>query len=127
NEQLVAVLGGENAALAKPDTPPTVIMLAGLKGSGKTTTAAKLALHLRKKGEQPALVAADPYRVAGSEQLAALGRQLDVPVYEQDGADVAKAAERGVAEARKAGATAVIVDTAGRSQADEAMMAEIAA
>ncbi len=127
-DELVAILGGENAALAKASAPPTVIMLAGLKGSGKTTTAAKLALHLRKKGEKPALIAADPYRVAGGAQLASLGRQLDLPVYGLDGVmDAAVAAKRGLAEAKKAGATTVIIDTAGRSQDDEAMMAEVAA
>ncbi len=128
HDELVAILGGEHAALEKADAPPTVIMLAGLKGSGKTTTAAKLALHLRKSGGKPALIAADPYRVAGGEQLASLGRQLDLPVHGLDGEkDVAKAVERGLAEAKKAGATAVIVDTAGRSHADAEMMAEIAA
>ena len=103
-------------------------MLAGLKGSGKTTTAAKLALHLRKQNERVALIAADPYRVAGEAQLASLGKQLDLPVYGMEGEkQPAVAAKRAIAEAAKAGMTAVIVDTAGRSHGDPEMMAEIVA
>ena len=128
HDGLVAVLGGEQAPLGKAPTPPTVIMLSGLKGSGKTTTAAKLALHLRKQNERVALIAADPYRVAGEAQLVSLGKQLDIPVYAMEGEkQPAVAAKRGIAAAAKAGISAVIVDTAGRSHGDPEMMAEIVA
>ncbi len=128
NDELVAILGGEHAPLIKASKPPTVIMLAGLKGSGKTTTAAKLALQLRKDGATVALVGADPYRVAGTAQLQSLGKQLGLPVYGMDGEkDPVAGATNGLREAKAAGATTVIVDTAGRSHGDEAMMAEIRA
>src|SRR3990170_3074802 len=114
NEELVRILGENQAGLQFAPKPPTTIMLVGLKGSGKTTTAAKLALHLRKQGQKPLLVAADPHRVAGSQQLQALGRQLNVPVAGGDGqqppAALAKAAEAG---AQRVGGTPLIVDTAG--------------
>ena len=84
--QLVHILGETHSSIRFASQPPTVVMLIGLKGSGKTTTAAKLALHLRKGGSRPLLVAADPHRVAAGEQLQALGRQLNVPVYAGDGA-----------------------------------------
>src|SRR4051812_32312246 len=81
NEELVNVLGGSRSALQLASKPPTVIMLVGLKGSEKTTTAAKLALHLRKQGSKPLLVAADPYRMAAGDQLRSLGKQLGMPVF----------------------------------------------
>src|SRR6185295_11373014 len=81
NEELVNILGGSQSTLSLASKPPTVIMLVGLKGSGKTTTAAKLALHLRKSGSKPILVAADPYRMAAGEQLKSLGKQLSMPVF----------------------------------------------
>jgi signal recognition particle subunit SRP54 len=84
NDELIAILGGSQSALHMASKPPTVIMLVGLKGSGKTTTAAKLALHLRKQGQKPLLVAADPYRMAAGEQLKALSRQLNLPMYAGD-------------------------------------------
>src|SRR5881397_2559705 len=80
NKQLVEVLGGGFSKLEKAKAAPSVVMLVGLKGSGKTTTAAKLALHLRRQGETPLMVAADPERVAAVEQLTALGKQLSIPV-----------------------------------------------
>src|SRR3989304_2560746 len=83
NEELVATLGGGVTRLERASQPPTPIMLVGLQGSGKTTTAAKLALHLRKTGDRPLLVAADVYRPAASHQLEILGRQLDLPVYSE--------------------------------------------
>src|SRR3972149_10246676 len=85
NQELIRILGQDQAELQVAAKPPTAVMLVGLKGSGKTTTAAKLALRLRKQGQQPLLVAADPPRVAGGEQLQALGRQLDIPVAGGDG------------------------------------------
>src|SRR5579884_1026180 len=82
NEEMIALLG-EAARLTTASSPPTVIMLVGLQGSGKTTTAAKLALHLRKQGQRPLLVAADPYRPAAIDQLQSLGKQLNIPVYSE--------------------------------------------
>src|SRR5438045_957258 len=84
NEEMVALLG-EPARLATASAPPSVIMLVGLQGSGKTTTASKLALHLRKQGQHPLLVAADPYRPAAISQLQQLGKSLDVPVFTEAG------------------------------------------
>jgi signal recognition particle subunit SRP54 len=127
NEELVNILGGSQSALQLASKPPTVIMLVGLKGSGKTTTAAKLALHLRKQGAKPLLVAADPYRMAAGEQLKALARQLGMPVIEaaQD-EDLPALCAKSLQEAQRQGATVVIVDTAGRSTIDEGMMGEVA-
>src|SRR3990172_12451288 len=85
NQQLMEVLGGGQSRLEHAKSAPTVLMLVGLKGSGKTTTTAKLALHLRRQGENPLMVAADPERVAAVEQLIALGKQLNLPVFAQDG------------------------------------------
>ncbi len=127
NEELVNILGGSQSTLQLASKPPTVIMLIGLKGSGKTTTAAKLALHLRKQGARPLLVAADPYRVAAGEQLKALGRQLNMPVFEGDeGEKLPPLCVASLAEAKRQSATVVIVDTAGRSTIDGEMMAEVA-
>jgi signal recognition particle subunit SRP54 len=103
-----------------------VILLAGLQGSGKTTAAAKLALLLRKEGKSPALVAADLQRPAAIDQLEQLGRQIQVPVYTEERADPVAAARKGIEWAKEQGADAVIVDTAGRHQVDEALMEELA-
>ncbi len=128
NEELVNILGGSQATLQLASKPPTVIMLVGLKGSGKTTTAAKLAMHLRKQGAKPMLVAADPYRVAAGEQLKSLGRQLSMPVVEgSDGQSLTQLCAASLAEAKRQAATVVIVDTAGRSTIDGEMMSEITA
>jgi signal recognition particle subunit SRP54 len=104
----------------------TVILLAGLQGSGKTTAAAKLALHLRKEGRKPGLVAADLQRPAAIDQLEQLGRQIQIPVYRTDTKDAVEAAARGLERARADGLDTVIVDTAGRLQIDEELMAELA-
>src|SRR5437867_8298619 len=85
NQQMVETLGGGFAGLQKAKSPPTVIMLVGLKGSGKTTTTAKLALHLRRQGDNPLMVGADPERVAAVEQLQSLGKQLNIPVFAEIG------------------------------------------
>jgi signal recognition particle subunit SRP54 len=105
----------------------TVILLAGLQGSGKTTTAAKLALHLRKEGRKPGLVAADLQRPAAIDQLEQLGRQIQVPVFRTDTKDAVEATRSGLERAREQGLDTVIVDTAGRLQIDEQLMDELVA
>jgi signal recognition particle subunit SRP54 len=114
NQQLVEVLGGGAVKLAKSSKPPTVIMLVGLKGSGKTTTVAKLALHLRRNGERPLMIGADPDRVAAGEQLQSLGKQLSIPVVAETGAIKPEAiVKKGLEEARNASSSYVLVDTVG--------------
>ena len=127
NEELITTLGdGEGGRLAQASQPPSVIMMAGLQGSGKTTTAAKLALHLRHTGQKPLLVAADNRRPAAIEQLVTLGKQLDVPVYSEDPRTASKdICAHAMSQARKMAATHVIVDTAGRLHIDDEMMAEL--
>jgi signal recognition particle subunit SRP54 len=126
HDELTAVMGGGDSRLAFAGRPPTVILLAGLQGSGKTTAAAKLALLLRKEGKSPALVAADLQRPAAIDQLDQLGRQIQVPVYTEERADPVAAARKGIEWAKEQGADVVIVDTAGRHQVDEALMEELA-
>jgi signal recognition particle subunit SRP54 len=126
HDELAAVMGGGDSRLAFAGRPPTVILLAGLQGSGKTTAAAKLALLLRKEGKSPALVAADLQRPAAIDQLEQLGRQIQVPVYTEERADPVAAARKGIEWAKEQGADIVIVDTAGRHQVDEALMEELA-
>ena len=125
HEELTALMGSGSSKLAFAGKPPTVILLAGLQGSGKTTAAAKLALLLRKEGSSPALVAADLQRPAAVTQLEQLGRQIQVPVF--TASDPVRAAEEGVEQARAQGRDVVIVDTAGRLQIDEPLMEELAA
>ena len=127
HEELVRTLG-EPGRLDFSGSPPHVIMLVGLQGSGKTTTAAKLALKLRKEGHRPLLVAADTYRPAAVQQLEVLGKQIQIPVY-SEGIDPPPPdiCERAVTHARKNGYTVVIMDTAGRLHIDDAMMAELEA
>ncbi len=127
NEELITTLG-EPGRLNLGMQSPAVIMLVGLQGSGKTTTAAKLSLLLRKEGRRPLMVAADVYRPAAIEQLETLGRQLDIPVYSEGvDADPVKLSANGVQRAREMGATVVILDTAGRLNIDEMKMDEIRA
>jgi signal recognition particle subunit SRP54 len=123
HEELARVMGTGNSKLALAGRPPTVILLAGLQGSGKTTAAAKLALLLRKEGRSPALVAADLQRPAAVEQLEQLGRQLQIPVF--TGTDPLEAARGGIEQARAQGRDLVIVDTAGRLHVDEELMDEL--
>ncbi|MBI2863856.1 MAG: signal recognition particle protein [Chloroflexi bacterium] len=127
NEELVNVLGGGQSRLENASQPPTVVMLVGLQGSGKTTTAAKLALHLRKAGHKPLMVAADVYRPAAITQLITLGKQLDIPVYSEDKAKPADICNNALRRAREIGASHLILDTAGRLHIDEAMMQELVA
>src|SRR5438105_4966611 len=124
HEELTELMGSGASGLAFGRF--TVILLAGLQGSGKTTAAAKLALHLRKEGRKPGLVAADLQRPAAIDQLEQLGRQIQVPVYRTDTKDAVEAARRGLERAREDGLDTVIVDTAGRLQIDEELMDELA-
>ncbi len=124
-EELVATLG-EPGRLELKGPAPYVIMAVGLQGSGKTTTVAKLARHLRERGHFPLMVAADTYRPAAVTQLEVLGRQLELPVYSEGvKADPPAICVRGVQEARRRGCDTVILDTAGRLQIDDEMMAEL--
>ena len=125
HDELTELMGSGDSRLAMAGKPPTVILLAGLQGSGKTTAAAKLALLLRKDGSAPALVAADLQRPAAVDQLEQLGRQIQVPVY-TDPSDPVRAATTGIERARAEGRDVVIVDTAGRHQVDEELMKELA-
>ena len=125
HEELTDLMGSADSKLVF-GRPPTVVLLCGLQGSGKTTTAAKLALHLRKHEQKtPGLVAADLQRPAAIDQLEQLGRQLQVPVYRTETADPVTAAREGLERATADGCDVVIVDTAGRLQIDEALMDEL--
>ncbi|OGO19193.1 MAG: signal recognition particle protein [Chloroflexi bacterium RBG_16_48_8] len=126
HNELVSTLG-EPARLNLSGALPRVIMLVGLQGSGKTTTAAKLAKWLRSLGERVWMVAADPYRPAASQQLTLLGEELDVPVFYDPTLSPPELCAAGVVKAHKAGAKVVILDTAGRSQLDKEMMDELVA
>ncbi len=126
-DELVAVMGESNVPLAKADKPPTVILMAGLQGTGKTTATAKLALYLRKQKRSCLMVGTDVYRPAAIDQLVTLGKQIDVPVFEMGtDADPVEIARQGVAKAQEMAVDTVIVDTAGRLQIDSDMMAELA-
>jgi signal recognition particle subunit SRP54 len=127
-DELVALLGEKQAPLKFSSVPPTVILLAGLQGSGKTTTAAKLAKRLKLEQKAPFLVAADVYRPAAIDQLKQLGEQIQVGVHAEPGvSDVVGIVKRGIEAAGKARARTVIIDTAGRSQIDEELMGELRA
>ncbi len=126
HDAIVEMLGGAASPLVRAERPPTVIVLAGLQGSGKTTTAAKLANLMRKQGRHPLLVAADVHRPAAIDQLVALGKQLGIPVRAVDAKRVAADVAAFAAAAPAEGRDTVIVDTAGRLHIDEAMMTEIA-
>lgn len=127
HDELVAIMGETNVPLAQADQLPTVVLMAGLQGTGKTTASAKLALHLRKQNRSAMLVATDIYRPAAVDQLITLGKQIDVPVFEL-GTDTnpVEIAKQGVAKAQDEGIDTVIIDTAGRLQIDETMMTELA-
>ena len=125
HDELVALMGTGKAELNFSTQPPTIIMVAGLQGSGKTTFCGKLALHLKKKGRQPMLVACDIYRPAAVDQLKMLGEQVAVPVYFEEGKNPVDIAKDSLAHARKFARDIIIVDTAGRLTIDEAMMQEV--
>lgn len=122
--ELVALLGGETLKITYASQPPTVVLMAGLQGSGKTTSAAKLAVWFKKQGRQPMLVGADLQRPAAVEQLRVLGQQIGVPVFSAPG-DPVETARLGLEEARRLGRNVLIVDTAGRLAIDEEMMEQV--
>ena len=127
DEELTAILGGTASRLESASHPPTVIMLVGLQGSGKTTTAAKLALHLKSSGQRPLLVAADMQRPAAIDQLIALGKQLDIPVYSESPTSKApQVCANSLKRANELGSTWIIADTAGRLHINEELMNEVA-
>jgi len=128
-DELVELLGPSTgsgkARLQFGDAPPSVLMLVGLQGSGKTTQAGKLALRLKEQGRRSLLIAADVYRPAAIEQLKTLGKQVALPVYELGAADPVRIVRDGIAEAKRLGISTVIIDTAGRLQIDEPLMEEL--
>ena len=126
HDELAAMLGERREGLKLSSVPPTVVMMVGLQGSGKTTTAAKLASRLKGESRPTRLVAADVYRPAAIDQLETLGAQLDIPVYaDRSTTDVVKIAKQGIDQSRRARDRVVIIDTAGRLQIDEEMMKEL--
>jgi signal recognition particle subunit SRP54 len=124
NDELIRILGGETLKITAASKPPTVVLMAGLQGSGKTTNAAKLASWFKQQGRQPLLVGADLQRPAAVEQLRTLGGQIDVPVY-SDPEDPVLTAAKGLQEARRLGRDVLIVDTAGRLSIDAGMMEQV--
>jgi len=126
NDELVDLLGGTDSKISFSPNPPTIIMLVGLQGSGKTTTAGKLANLLRKQGKKPLLVACDVYRPAAIKQLQVIGNELSIPVYANEGEkDVVKIAKQAKELAISKLNDVVIIDTAGRLQIDEVLMQEL--
>lgn len=125
HDEMVRLLGSSTMQVKTAGIPPTILMLSGLQGSGKTTFAGKLANYLKKHGRKPMLVAADVYRPAAIEQLKVLGRSLDVPVYDEGAGDPVKIAFNAIAAARQKFCDTIILDTAGRLHIDEAMMDEL--
>lgn len=126
HEEMIQLLGGTTSRLQLASKPPTIIMLVGLQGAGKTTTAGKLAVHLRKNGRRPLLVAADVYRPAAIEQLHVVGKQAEVPVFSMgDKLSPVHIAKAGLEQARRDGRDVVIIDTAGRLHVDAELMREL--
>ena len=125
-DELVELMGNNLAEIKMAPAGPTIIMMCGLQGSGKTTHSAKLASYFKGKGRQPFLVAADTYRPAAIDQLKTLGEQIGVPVFNLEGESPVAIAERSVVEAKRLGKDVIIIDTAGRLTIDEAMMEEVA-
>ncbi len=125
NEELTSLMGGSDAKIASPASPPTIMMLCGLQGAGKTTHAGKLALMLKNKGHRPLLVACDIYRPAAIKQLQVVGSKAGVPVFEMGNEDPVKICKAAIAHAKDYGNDMVLIDTAGRLQIDEALMNEL--
>lgn len=126
NEELVELMGSAQSRLNTSSAPPTVIMMCGLQGSGKTTHSGKLALAQKKKGHRPLLVACDVYRPAAIKQLQVIAEKIEVPVFEMGAVDPVKIAKEAVKHAKDHGNDIVILDTAGRLHVDEELMAELA-
>ncbi|MBI5470713.1 MAG: signal recognition particle protein [Ignavibacteriae bacterium] len=124
-DELVKLLGERSASLSFSPMPPSIILVAGLQGSGKTTFCGKLALHLKKQGRSPLLVAADIYRPAAIDQLITLGGEVSVPVFSDRTASAVQIAKNSIEYARKNARDTIIVDTAGRLHVDEVMMKEV--
>ena len=125
NEELIALMGSQNAKLSVASKPPTIIMMCGLQGAGKTTMCGKLALHLKKQNKKVLLAACDIYRPAAIKQLQVVGEKVKTPVFTMGQIDPVKIAKCAVEEALKQGADTLIVDTAGRLHIDEALMTEL--
>ena len=125
NEELTQLMGGSESRLAIANHPPTIVMMCGLQGSGKTTHSAKLALKLKKEGHRPLLVACDVYRPAAIKQLQVVGEQVGAPVFEMGTENPVKISEEAVKYAKDHGYDYVIIDTAGRLHVDETLMAEL--
>jgi signal recognition particle subunit SRP54 len=125
NEELIALMGSESQKLNISSKSPSVVMLVGLQGAGKTTNGAKLAALMRRQGKRPLLVACDVYRPAAIAQLQTVGRQLDLPVFQMGQGDPVQIAKAGIAHAKEHGNDLVFLDTAGRLHIDEALMDEL--
>ena len=125
NEELTALMGSENQKLHMASQPPTIVMMVGLQGAGKTTNGAKLAGHFKKQGKRPLLVACDIYRPAAIKQLQVVGSQLDIPVFEMGQTNPVKIAKEAIAHAVRHGNDMVFLDTAGRLHVDEELMNEL--
>jgi signal recognition particle subunit SRP54 len=125
NEELTALMGGSNSRLTWSSSSPTIFMLCGLQGTGKTTLAGKLGLHLKKQGKRPLLVACDIYRPAAIDQLKVVGEQAGIPVYSNGTQPVVKTAQEAIQQARHFGNDVMIIDTAGRLHVDNELMDEL--
>ena len=125
NEELIALMGSESVKINIGSKSPSVVMLVGLQGAGKTTNGAKLAAYMRKQGKRPLLVACDVYRPAAIQQLETVGAQLDIPVFQMGQGDPVEIAKAGIAHAKKYGNDLVFLDTAGRLHIDEQLMDEL--
>ena len=126
DEELTNLMGGTQSRINISPNPPTIIMMAGLQGAGKTTSAGKLGLSLKKQGKRPLLVACDIYRPAAIKQLQVVGKQLDIPVFSMEpGTDAVTIAKSSIAYSQSHANDVIIIDTAGRLQIDEALMQEL--
>ncbi|MFI3252846.1 MAG: signal recognition particle protein [Eubacteriales bacterium] len=125
NEELTALMGGENAKISISSKPPTIVMMVGLQGAGKTTNVAKIAGYMKKQQKRPLLVACDVYRPAAIKQLEVVGEQLDIPVFQQGQGNPVEIAQNAIAHATAHGNDMVFLDTAGRLHIDETLMDEL--
>ncbi len=125
NEELTALMGGGESKLSMSSSPPTVVMLVGLNGAGKTTNGAKLAGMMKKQGKRPLLVACDTFRPAAIHQLEVVGQQLDIPVFQMGQSDPVEIARAGIAHAKQHGNDMVFLDTAGRLHVDQELMEQL--